>query len=278
MSEPLEPNLSALTLSAVASPVRTSVLRVDEQASVDNNLDSGASSIGSFASYDRGTSSWRTAQTSWLTDTGWTSLSGSWPQSGMTRSGIAYPLPPLVPRTRGSGSSLWPPLDRPNGGRGIPRMAELSGRTITTVDRKTGKRRKVQLSLKHALSLFPTLTARDASGRAYQYNDSSKKTATLTLAGALRLLPTLIARDRRTFLGAKRMPNLLGTEPLTVVRGGTLNPRWCEWFMGYPQDWCVVANDTPRKSARSATPSSRRSRSGSQNGSARQNTEVEPQP
>lgn len=240
---------------------------VDERASVGSSQDSGLNFIGSFASYDLATQSWRTAQTSWLTDTGWTLLSGSWPQSGMTRSGIAYPLPPLVPRTKENGFSLWPTLDRPNGGRGIPQMAELSGRTITTVDRKTGKKRKVQLSLKNALALFPTLTARDATSRSYQYNDSEKKTATLTLSGVVRLLPTLIKRDSRSFLGAQRSPNSLGSEPLTVVLGGALNPRWCEWFMGYPPEWCVVEKATTRKSARSGTVSSRRSQNGSRGAS-----------
>ena len=141
-------------------------------------------------------------------------------------------------------------------------MSELRGRTITTVDRKTGKRRKVQLSLKNALSLFPTLLARDATSRAYQYNDAAKTSATLTLAGVVRLLPTLIKRDSRSLLGAQRSPHSLGSEPLTVA-GGALNPRWCEWFMGYPQRWCADASNTSSKSVGSGTPSSRRLRNGS---------------
>ena len=260
--------LTVLMSSAVDFPARTLAQPAGTPVLVESNPASGHSFVGSFANYDPVTSSWKTAQTSWLTASGWTSLSGSWPQSGMTRNGIAYPLPPLVPRISASASSLLPTLDRPNVGRGIPQGSELRGRTVTVTDRKTGQRRKVQVSLKNALALFPTLTAKDGSGRGYQYQGSKDRIA-LTLSGHVRMLPTLIARDRRTYLGAKRMPHLLGSEPLTVALGGTLNPRWCEWFMGYPQAWCVVASGTVSKLARSATRSSRKSRNGSRGKSSK---------
>lgn len=263
MSGPLDDTTSKTSMSCVAdSPARTSALPGDARASQASDRDCGLSSLGSFASFDPGSSSWRTHQTSWLPDTEWMPWSGSWPQAGMTRSGIAYQRAPLVPRTNASAYGLLPTLDRPNGGRGIPIGAEMRGRTVTVTDRKTGQPRKVQVSLKNALSLFPTLTAKDSSGRGYQYQGNKTRIA-LTLSGHVRMMPTLIKRDSRSYLGAKRMPNSLGSDPLVVQLGGTLNPRWCEWFMGYPQDWCAVAIDTPRKSARSATRSSRKSRNGS---------------
>lgn len=246
------------------SRARTSAQPVGEQGSGGSNQGCGRNTDGSFATYDPITSSWRTAQISLLMATELTCFSGSWPRSGTTRSGIAYPSVPLVPRTKEIGSGLWPTLlDDRKGGRCVPDLSELSGRTITTTDRTTGKKRKVQLSLKSALALFPTLTARDASGRAYQYNDATKTTATLTLAGTLRMLPTLIKRDSRSFLGAQRAPNSLGSEPLVVALGGALNPRWCEWFMGFPNAWCDVRSSTQRKSVASGTRSVRSSRNGS---------------
>lgn len=102
----------------------------------------------------------------------------------------------------------------------------------------------------------------------YQYQ-GSKDVAALTLAGVLRL-PTLTRRDRRSYLGAKRSENSLGSEPLPVVLGGALNPRWCEWFMGFPHRWCDVGKVTSTRSADSATPSRRASRSGSRVASSRQ--------
>jgi hypothetical protein len=52
--------------------------------------------------------------------------------------------------------------------------------------------------------------------------------------------PTPIARDARTFKGAARPPAAQGAEPLTVQVGGTLNPTFVEFLMGFPQDWTVV--------------------------------------
>src|SRR6185369_13635676 len=71
---------------------------------------SGRSSTEPFAHYDPASSSWRTSQTSLLSETGQPSetFSGTWPRAGMTRSGTAYQRRPLVPHTSGIGSSSWP--------------------------------------------------------------------------------------------------------------------------------------------------------------------------
>lgn len=66
----------------------------------------GLSSSGSFAYFDPDTSSWKTSQGSLLPE--WETFSEGWPRAGMTRSGIAYRLPPSVPRTSVTDSSYWP--------------------------------------------------------------------------------------------------------------------------------------------------------------------------
>jgi hypothetical protein len=77
-----------------------------------------------------------------------------------------------------------------------------------------------------------------------------------------RLLPTLLAshpeglRDR---LGRKFFPTLTASErggrASSGKRGASLgrglNPRWCEWFMGFPEDWTLLDEEL------SVTPSSR---------------------
>lgn len=80
-----------------------------------------------FAWYDRSTQSWRTWQRS--LDGGWEPWSGTWPRSGMTRNGIAYQLPTLVPRTKGIGSGLLPTPSGVNGGRNhvMGRLDEWGG-------------------------------------------------------------------------------------------------------------------------------------------------------
>jgi hypothetical protein len=102
--------------------------------------------------------------------------------------------------------------------------------------------------------LLPTLRAQDS------YERSNRKTvvaahkgeAQMTLTRKLRL-PTLTSRDWRSGKGSDR------TDLLAEVIGGTMNPTWAEWFMGYPKGWTALDA--------SATPSSRKSRRGSCGGS-----------
>lgn len=106
MSEKSEPTtLSPLTSSVGGSPVKTSALREQEQASKESGADCGESSLESFASYDHDMSLWKTSQLSLLG--GSVSFSETWPM-GMMRSGIAYQRHRSVPRTLETGSSLWP--------------------------------------------------------------------------------------------------------------------------------------------------------------------------
>lgn len=58
--------------------------------------------------------------------------------------------------------------------------------------------------------------------------------------GAGSSLPTLTKRDARTLKGSQDRPNKTGGPSLlqTMLNDGhttgRLNPRWCEWFMGFP--------------------------------------------
>ena len=88
--------------SAAASHAKTSATPEREPASLASGQVFGTSSLGSLASFDPATSSWRTSQRCLLE--GWVKYSGRWPRSGMTRSGTLFQLRPLVRRTGGTGS------------------------------------------------------------------------------------------------------------------------------------------------------------------------------
>lgn len=66
----------------------------------------GRNFIGSFASYDRDSSSWKTSQACLTGEL--TAFLETWPKSGMTRNGTAYQLAPLVPLTSESGFGYLP--------------------------------------------------------------------------------------------------------------------------------------------------------------------------
>src|SRR6185369_12450228 len=77
---------SAPTSSAAASRAKISQTQERERESAGLSPGSGPSSLGSFAFYDRASSSWRTSQPSLLGDL--TEFSGTWPLSGSMRNGM----------------------------------------------------------------------------------------------------------------------------------------------------------------------------------------------
>ena len=98
---------SQSTFSAVAfrSCAKTSQSPAREQESKEAARVFGPSTHDSLASFDPDTSSWRTSQLSLLG--GLDEFSGTWPRSGMTRSGTAFQRAPLAPLTGGTASGLW---------------------------------------------------------------------------------------------------------------------------------------------------------------------------
>jgi DNA (cytosine-5)-methyltransferase 1 len=97
--------------------------------------------------------------------------------------------------------------------------------------------------------LLPTLTA-----CSYDYNQGGqqgrlgKKRYSLQSLARRGLLPTLTVCGNYNRKGASPTSG----DGLATVLGGTLNPEWAEWFMGFPQGW----TDEPAVPAkkRSATP------------------------
>jgi hypothetical protein len=74
---------------------------------------------------------------------------------------------------------------------------------------------------------LPTLT-RSSYGSQRSKSPGAKKRPSL---------PTLIKRDAGSYDHVKRGANSEGGDPLPRRIGGTLNPEWCEWYMGWPIGW-----------------------------------------
>ena len=127
MSEPLAANWSALTSSAADSPARTSATPASEPVSTESGQGSGFTSIGSLASFDPDTSSWRTSQLCLNGELD--EFSETWPAAGSMRSGRISSRAPWVCHIHDDGCSLWPTPTASMDGRGfgIP-LHERSGR------------------------------------------------------------------------------------------------------------------------------------------------------
>lgn len=213
-----------LTSFLADSPARTSAAPEKEPVSKESVADCGQNTPALLASFDHATSSWKTWQ---LCFTGELSeFSETWPRAGMTRNGRAYELSTLVPRTSGIESGLWPTPSVAGGGNPPQLLTPHKGHFI----RRSGQ--KEHLLLDQAVKMWPTPNATDGS-KAPKYFARGNP----SLPQAVKLWATPIRRDSRTFKGAMRSPNAMGAEPLVVQVGGTLNPRWVEWLMGYPDGW-----------------------------------------
>jgi len=171
-----------------------------------------------------------------------------------------------MPNTDEIEFGLWPTPNVPNGGRTMTAEDALNKGKTAKGKRQvglenavkfwpspiaTGKRGRpnpegkhpFSLTLSQTVKLWPTATAGDAKGRAYQYDgkDKGKRSKTLTLVGAAKsgLWSTPRATDGtkglRTPEGtAKERLRRKNGQELAVQVGGSLNPNWVEWLMGYP--------------------------------------------
>lgn len=215
-----------------------------------------------LASFDPATFSWRTWRTSLLSETepSGERFSGTWPRSGTTRSGIAYPQQPSAPRTSVTGSS--PLLPTPTQaqrtsmtyGRGNPTligallptpMARVNGGTEVSGSGRTGG----PMLAESLLALLPT-----PSATPYGNNQSPSEGVRVrpALDGVLRLLetPTATLHDQLGANGGENRKELVarlqssgastsppsddGSEPLV---GALENPSFREWLLGAPDGW-----------------------------------------
>jgi hypothetical protein len=95
------------TLSAEGSRARTCQQRIQMgRGWTVKEADFGLSTTDSFASYDHGSSSWKTSQTCLSGELA--EFSGPWPSAGLLRDGRVYALPSSEPPTQDEESGLLP--------------------------------------------------------------------------------------------------------------------------------------------------------------------------
>jgi hypothetical protein len=115
-------------------------------------------------------------------------------------------LSPSIPPIADNEFGLWPTPMTPNGGRSIPPGSEIKGGMTPTAYRD-GNKYQVDLNQAVKKGMWPTPVASDGSK------------GTRTAEGAAKE----VAREKGPDLGA--------------VAGGSLNPAWVEWLMGYPSGY-----------------------------------------
>jgi hypothetical protein len=90
-----------------------------------------------------------------------------------------------------------------------------------------------------AHQLLPTLTAQSYGSNQGGASGRTGKVLESLQTIAKRRLPTLCARDAKG-PGTRRG----GSPDLPQAIGGALCPTWCEWFMGFPEGWTLLGNES----------------------------------
>ena len=248
------------TSSAAVSHARTSASQARVLGSPVQGPVFGTRCTGSLARYDRDSCSWKTSQR--CLDGGWEPYSVTFPRSGTTQNGTLFLLQPLVRRTAGKGSGLWP----------TPRAREIPNSAAHIAER-TQPGRKGPSSLSSAV-MWPTpvaSTAKRSEGailamrRLVDSGAISEQEASQMLEGSLRPkrmkawgTPTAVCWKGSGKPGTKshqhdvKNGNLRG-QVITSPNGGQLNPKWVEWLMGFPLGWTDLEDSETQSSPKSSS-------------------------
>ena len=241
-----------LTSSAAASPASPSPSLASDSPK-PTPAGSGPSSVGSFAHYDPASSSWRTSQV--CLDGELETFLGTWPSWGSMRNGSVYRREPAGLPTNANASGSWPTPRRTDGDRGGRGDLLQAVRGRTNQGGGMGRVGPVRPSLQTMArrGLWPTPKA-SPSGPDYARANRAG-------SGGDDLVTAVARLERfKTPTAAPASHGGGGGELHKQVQGGgPLNPEWVEWLMGFPMGWTAMPP--------SAAPSSRKSRSGSGDGS-----------
>ena len=221
------PDTDPSTLPCSDSRVLTSHSTGAEQGSTDRVQDCGLRALELLANYDLGSSSWRTCQRSLLG--GWTEFSGTWPRSGMMRSGNAYRRETSVTHTSATESSS---SRGANGRLSSQPVASPSAGAVTTSG---------------VIDALPTTPSVDVPALTL-----TVKTGSSTRKHGVPS-PTLTASEWRGVgpIGSKSHLHMLDRGYLgpwvQEVEGktGKLNPDWCDAWMGFPPGYSRMSESPP---------------------------------
>jgi hypothetical protein len=166
-------------------------------------------SCASLAWFDQSSSSWKTYQQSLVT--GWEQYSETWPRWGMTAGGSAYAHPMSERRITETDGSHWLPTPTATANQMAPSMQKHRGcRNL----------------------ILPTPTTIDAGTGRFNTSIGGTPRPTLALMARKNLWPTPTAHNAKETGAPSQMERK--TVQLGDLVGGSLNPQFVEWLMGFP--------------------------------------------
>jgi hypothetical protein len=171
----------------------------------------------------------------------------TWPKAGMTLDGAFYPQPNWERRINEIGSGFWlsPTVKQIGASEGRREKRTAFRESIGRKDAPGSLEEQVQTPKMWPTPRSGKTTDEDEASWMARYEAGKVSTPPLTLA--VKMWPTPQARDQHTIAKVRRGANSPGGTPLSVAayesqptvnpRGGSLNPTWVEWLMGWPLGW-----------------------------------------
>ena len=200
-----------------------------------NAADSGQKWQGSLARFDRVSSSWKTVQLSLLGDSEQSSV--IWPRSGMTAGGQCWELPTLGRRTRGTDCGLWPTPVTAYDGRTQDAWVAAKARAKakhSAGQYGNGTGAPGMMDLQRAVKMWPTASTKGLDGGSNSRKAAKERGMWPTATACMSKGSSPAALTRKD--GRSRTNDRLDHAVMSTD-GGSLNPTWTEWLMGWPLEW-----------------------------------------
>jgi hypothetical protein len=207
-------------------PVRTFLLLDVALASKEPDRECGVTWQELLAKYDLDTSMWKTPQCSLLEDSE-PSLE-TWPRWGLMQDGVSYQRQTLVPHTKETGFGSWlmpTPTTNPEApNHGSNSNGPHNLKEVALTGWKPGMTWPTPRSCS---AMAATITPESAWAE-------NRRPNLETVVGRM-LWPTPTAHNAKETNAPSELQR--NTPTLAAQAGGTLNPTWVEWLMGWPLGW-----------------------------------------
>lgn len=214
-----------LMSSAADSRAKTSVAPEKERGSPESGPGYGLKWKQPFASYDHDSCSLKTAQCSLFEDSNTSSV--HFPKWGILRDGVLYRLPMSERPTFEKGYGYWRTPTATEADHGGPNARDSNG----------------GLHLSAQVMRWPTPTSSMmTTGDLVQSKFAGNSKNRPSYQEAKKQFHTLASRDCRHPNKKSYKERGVGKkgEQLPNVIGGSLNPDWLEWLMGWPIEWTAL--------------------------------------
>jgi DNA (cytosine-5)-methyltransferase 1 len=161
----------------------------------------------------------------------------NWKAMGTKSKHLLFQLAPSMPRTEETGFGLWPtPSSLAGEGEFLKDCQTVDGkppeRNQRVYDPNTGNH--IQVNLNRAVKMWPTPRANDPEKRG-DFNETDPRNG---LPGAVKMWGTPRVDDSKNNGGISEQKR--HGPALNAQAGGSLNPTFVEWMMGYPKNWTEV--------------------------------------